>query len=138
MFADPDVVDPSVADVATDEFQRIYGSASARLAFLASARNIYLDAPFGAKPASTRAWPRSSRPRCSCGPRTTRSSRPASRRTSGGWLPSAEQIVLDACGHAPQVERPEQVNGLISRFFAQVDALGGAVPAKRPPRAAAA
>jgi pimeloyl-ACP methyl ester carboxylesterase len=39
------------------------------------------------------------------------------------WLPAAEQIVLDACGHAPQVERPEQVNGLLRRFFARVDAL---------------
>jgi pimeloyl-ACP methyl ester carboxylesterase len=39
------------------------------------------------------------------------------------WLPQAEQIVLDACGHAPQIERPEQTNGLLSRFFARVDAL---------------
>ncbi len=41
-------------------------------------------------------------------------------------LPSAEQIVLDSCGHVPQVERPEQTNGLLRRFFAQVEALGGA------------
>ena len=27
-------------------------------------------------------------------------------------------------GHAPQVERPEQVNGLLERFFARADALG--------------
>ena len=36
-----------MADVVVDEFQRIYASAGARLAFLASARNIYLDRPFG-------------------------------------------------------------------------------------------
>ena len=47
LFADRDLVDPSVADVVVDEFQRIYRSAGARLAFLAAARNIYLDAPFG-------------------------------------------------------------------------------------------
>ena len=47
MFADRDLVDPSVADVAVDEFERIYRSAGARLAFLASARSIYLDPPFG-------------------------------------------------------------------------------------------
>jgi pimeloyl-ACP methyl ester carboxylesterase len=39
------------------------------------------------------------------------------------WLPSAEQIVLDTCGHAPQVERPHQTNGLLQRFFAWADAL---------------
>ena len=31
--------------------------------------------------------------------------------------------MLDACGHVPQVERPEQTNGLLRRFFADVDAL---------------
>ena len=51
------------------------------------------------------------------------------------WLPGAEQIVLDACGHAPQVERPEQTNGLLQRFFARADALR---PAAAPVRAAAA
>ena len=41
------------------------------------------------------------------------------------WLPQAEQVVLQGCGHVPQVERPEQTNGLLERFFARVDALGG-------------
>src|SRR5215210_4421490 len=39
LFADRDLVDPSVADIAVDEFERIYRSAGARLAFLATARN---------------------------------------------------------------------------------------------------
>ena len=47
MFADRDLVDPSVADIVVDEFERIYRSAGARLAFLASARSIYLEPPFG-------------------------------------------------------------------------------------------
>jgi hypothetical protein len=42
-----DLVDPSVADVAVDGFERIYRSAGARLAFLSGARSIYLDPPFG-------------------------------------------------------------------------------------------
>jgi pimeloyl-ACP methyl ester carboxylesterase len=41
------------------------------------------------------------------------------------WLPGAEQIVLEGSGHVPQVERPDRTNGLLSRFFARVDALGG-------------
>jgi pimeloyl-ACP methyl ester carboxylesterase len=40
------------------------------------------------------------------------------------WLPGAEQVVLDGCGHVPQVERPDQTIGLLGRFFTQVDALG--------------
>ena len=72
MFADPDTLDPSVADVVVDEFQRIYGSAGARLAFLSAARNIYLDEPLRrgrVLPAPARAR---ARRRCSCGARTTR------------------------------------------------------------------
>jgi pimeloyl-ACP methyl ester carboxylesterase len=129
LFADRDLVDPSVADIAIDEFQRIYGSAGARLAFLRAARNIYLDAPFG---------------RGGYYPRLAELQRPslfiwgsddklipaAFSRHVGEWLPDAEQIVLRDCGHVPQIERPEQTNGLLRRFFAQVDALGAA-PAKR-------
>jgi pimeloyl-ACP methyl ester carboxylesterase len=48
---------------------------------------------------------------------------PAFGRHVAQWLPSAEQIVLDGCGHVPQVERPAQCTGLVERFFARVDAL---------------
>ena len=41
-------------------------------------------------------------------------------------LPNAEQIVLEGCGHVPQIERPERINGLLTRFFARIDALGAA------------
>jgi len=130
MFADRDLVDPSVADIVVDEFQRIYGSAGARLAFLSSARNVYLEKPFG---------------RDGFYPRLAELRPPAlfvwashdklipagfSRHVSE-WLPGAEQIVLEACGHAPQVERPQQTNGLLERFFARADALGPPVPAAR-------
>jgi len=40
LFADRDLVDPSVADIVADEFERIYRSPGARLAFLSSARAI--------------------------------------------------------------------------------------------------
>jgi pimeloyl-ACP methyl ester carboxylesterase len=133
MFCDPGAIDPSVADIVVDEFQRIYASAGARLAFLSSARNVYLDRPFG---------------RNGFYPRLARLERPAlfvwtshdrlipaafSRRVAQ-WLPSAEQIVVEGCGHVPQIERAEQTNGLLRRFFARVDALDA--PALRPARAA--
>jgi pimeloyl-ACP methyl ester carboxylesterase len=124
LFADRDAVDPSVADIAVDEFQRIYCSAGARYAFLSAARNIYLDAPFG---------------RHGFYPRLAELQAPAMflwgshdklissrfERHVASWLPEAEQIVLEGCGHVPQIERPEQTNGLLRRFFASADALRG-------------
>jgi pimeloyl-ACP methyl ester carboxylesterase len=122
MFCDPDAVDPAVADVAVDEFQRIYASAGARFAFLCAARNIYLDKPFGkhgfyARLADLEApalfvWG-SHDPLIPA----------AFKRHVARWLPRAEQIVLDGCGHVPQVERPEQTNGLLLRFLARADSL---------------
>src|SRR5436190_2730915 len=123
MFADRDLVDPSVADIAVDEFERIYRNAGARIAFLTTARNIYLEKPFG---------------RGGFYPRLAQLAPPAMfvwsthdkliprgfQRHVERWLPSAEHIVCEGCGHVPQVERPEYTNGLIDRFFARVDALG--------------
>ena len=129
MFADRDLVDPSVADIVVDEFERIYRSAGARLAFLSSARSIYLDPPFGRdglfprlealEPAAMFVWGSHDKliP-------------PGFSRHVERWLPGAEQIVLEGCGHVPQVERPERTNGLITRFFARIDALGAAPPAR--------
>jgi pimeloyl-ACP methyl ester carboxylesterase len=123
MFSDPDALDPSVADVVVDEFQRIYGSAGARVAFLASARNIYLDRPFGnggfyprlagLQPPALFVWGSHDRliP-------------PAFRRHVAAALPTAEQIVLDGCGHVPQVERAEQTAGLVRRLLSRAEALG--------------
>ncbi len=134
LFADRDQVDPSVADVVVEEFQRIYGSAGARLAFLSAARNVYLERPFGREgfyprlaglqPPALFVW----------GSHDKLIPSAFSRHVSE-WLPGAEQIVLDACGHVPQVERPAQTNGLLQRFFARADAFR---PVAAPARAAAA
>jgi pimeloyl-ACP methyl ester carboxylesterase len=127
MFADPDAIDPAIADIAVDEFRRIYGSPSARAAFLTSARNIYLERPFGAggfyerlstlRAPSLFVW-------------GTHDPLIPSRFSHhvAEWLPSAEQIVLDHCGHVPQIERPEQTSGLITRFLRRADLqVGGQV-----------
>jgi pimeloyl-ACP methyl ester carboxylesterase len=123
MFCDPDALDPSVADVVVDEFQRHYASAGARVAFYASARNIYLDRPFGnggfyprlaeLVPPALFVWG------------THDKLIPAGfRRHVAEVLPGAEQVVLDGCGHVPQVERPEQTVGMLRRLFTQTEALG--------------
>ncbi|MGH2840916.1 MAG: alpha/beta fold hydrolase [Solirubrobacteraceae bacterium] len=124
LFADRDQIDPSVADLVVDEFQRIYSSAGARAAFLASARNIYLDEPFG----DGGFYPRLSElevPSLWVWGSHDTVIPPAFKRHVEQWLPGAEQIVLDGCGHVPQVERAAQTTGLLQRFFARVDALGG-------------
>jgi pimeloyl-ACP methyl ester carboxylesterase len=116
IFYDRDRLDPAVGDLMVDEFRRIYHTAGARYAFLASARNIYLEAPFG---------------RHGFYPRLGELEPPAMfiwgshdpvipaafSRHVRKWLPSAEQVTLDGCGHVPQVECPEPTNELLMDFF---------------------
>jgi pimeloyl-ACP methyl ester carboxylesterase len=134
MFADRDLVDPSLADVAVDEFQRIYGSAGARRAFLSTARNIYLEPPFGKRGFYTR-LAELSPPALFVWGSDDRLVPAAFKPHVARALPGAEQIVLEGCGHVPQIERPQQTNALLARFFAHADALVGA---SAQPRSAAA
>jgi pimeloyl-ACP methyl ester carboxylesterase len=125
LFHDTDAIDPYVIDVVVDEFQRTYTSPSARFAFLSAARNIYLDKPFG----KHGFYPRLAdleRPALFVWGSHDNLIPPGFKRHVAEWLPRAEQIVLEGCGHVPQVERPDQTNGLIRRFFARADALGTA------------
>jgi pimeloyl-ACP methyl ester carboxylesterase len=118
MFHDRDLIDPAVADLVVDEFLRIYHTAGARYALLASARNIYLEAPFGRhgfyrrlaelRPPALFVWGSHDRlvP-------------PAFSRHVRQWLPQAEQVTIEGCGHVPQVERPEETNELLLSFFSR-------------------
>jgi pimeloyl-ACP methyl ester carboxylesterase len=117
LFADRDLVDPVVADVVADEFERIYRSPGARLAFIASARAIYLEDPGAFYPRLATLQP----PAMFVWASHDRLIPEAFRHHVERWLPSAEQVVLEGCGHVPQVERPERTNGLLERFFARVD-----------------
>jgi pimeloyl-ACP methyl ester carboxylesterase len=120
MFHDRDVLDPAVGDLMVDEFRRIYHTAGARYAFLASARNIYLEAPYGKRgfyprlaelePPALFVW----------GSHDPLVPAKFSRHVAK-WLPSAEQVTIDACGHVPQVERPEETNLLLEQFFAHAE-----------------
>jgi pimeloyl-ACP methyl ester carboxylesterase len=120
MFHDRDAIDPAVADLIVDEFRRIYTSAGARFAFLASARNIYLEAPFGRsgfyprlaklQPPALFVW----------GSHDTLVPEAFGRHVRK-WLPRAQQVTIEGCGHVPQVERPEETNELLTRFFAHAE-----------------
>jgi pimeloyl-ACP methyl ester carboxylesterase len=118
IFYDRDVLDPAVGDLMVDEFRRIYHSPGARHAFLASARNIYLEAPFG----KGGFYPRLSEleaPALFVWGAHDRLVPPAFGRHVRQWLPDAEQVTIERCGHVPQVECPEETNRLLTRFFAR-------------------
>jgi pimeloyl-ACP methyl ester carboxylesterase len=118
LFARPERLDPSVADIACDEFLRTYRSRAARIAFFSSLRNIYLDPPYGERGFWTRledlrppamfVWGDSDR-LVPAG-----FSKPVAEA-----LPGAIQVILAECGHVPQVELPERTNGLIADHIAQ-------------------
>lgn len=120
VFHDPDCLDPAAGELMIDEFRRIYTSAGARYAFLASARNIYLEKPTGRggfyprlaelKPPALFVWGAED-------PLVP----PAFGRHVKKWLPGAKQVTLPNCGHLPQVEEPERTNELLREFFAAAE-----------------
>jgi pimeloyl-ACP methyl ester carboxylesterase len=123
MFCDRDLIDPAVGDLMVDEFRRIYHTAGARYAFLSSARNIYLEAPFG----RNGFYPRLARlepPALFVWGSHDRLVPPAFSRHVARWLPSAEQTTLANCGHVPQVERQAETTDLLQSFFARADGDG--------------
>ena len=125
IFYDRDVLDPAVGELMVDEFRRIYQSPGARYAFLASARNIYLEAPFG----RGGFYPRLSRlepPALFVWGTHDRLVPPAFGRHVRNSLPDAEQVTIENCGHVPQVECPEETNRLLMRFFARAARADGA------------
>jgi pimeloyl-ACP methyl ester carboxylesterase len=120
MLYDHDVLDPAIGDLMVDEFRRIYHSAPARYAFLSCARNIYLDRPFGRggfyprlaelETPSLFIWG-------SHDPLVP----PGFERHVREWLPSAEQVRLEQCGHLPQVEHPERTHKLLTKLFSRAE-----------------
>jgi pimeloyl-ACP methyl ester carboxylesterase len=133
IFFDRDVLDPAMGDLMVDEFRRIYQSPGARYAFLSSARNIYLETPFG---------------RSGFYPRLSELEPPALfiwgshdvvipaafAKHVAEWLPSAEQVTVESCGHVPQVECPEQTNELLTSFFTRADEAAPGAPVAVPAR----
>lgn len=112
MFARPERLDPSVADIAADEFCRTYRSRAARIAFYAAARNIYLDPPWGERGF----WARLAdveQPSLFIWGDSDRLVPAGFSRHVAEALPEATQVVLPECGHVPQVELPETTGKLL-------------------------
>jgi pimeloyl-ACP methyl ester carboxylesterase len=123
LFADPEALDPAAADVAVDEFCQLYRSRSARVAFFAAARNIYLDEPHGEdgfyarlsrlEPPALFIW----------GDSDTLIPAKFSRHVALA-IPADDQVLLTNCGHVPQVELADITNRLIRDRIASTSAAG--------------
>lgn len=112
LFARPERLDPAAADVAADEFCRTYRSRTARIAFFAALRNIYLDPPHGKRGLWTRLAELEPPSLFVWGEQDRLVPAAFSRHVTEA-LPSAQQVVLPECGHVPQVELADRTNGLI-------------------------
>jgi pimeloyl-ACP methyl ester carboxylesterase len=117
LFAQPERLDPSVADIACDEFRRTYRSAPARIAFYAAARNIYLDRPNGKNGFWTR-LASLTRPALFIWGDSDKLVPARFSHHVAEAMPRASQVVFEDCGHVPQVELPERTNALIREHIA--------------------
>ena len=115
-FADPAAIDPALADAIVDEFRTRQRNPAARAALYSSARKIYLEAPYG----PDGFYPRLAQlqvPAMFVWGSHDRLVPSAFSRHVREWLPDAQQIILEGCGHVPQVEHPELTHELLDGFF---------------------
>jgi pimeloyl-ACP methyl ester carboxylesterase len=121
MFGRPERLHPSAADVAVEEFLRTYRTRAARIAFHASARHIYLEEPFGENGFWTRLPSLEPPAMFVWGDEDPLVPLAFSHHVREA-LPKAREVVLEECGHVPQVELPEATNGAVREFIAQASA----------------
>jgi pimeloyl-ACP methyl ester carboxylesterase len=135
MFSRPERIHPTAADVAVEEFLRTYRSVNARIAFHAAARHIYLEEPEGPKGFWTRLRELEPPAMFLWGDEDPLVPLAFSRYVRDA-LPEARQVVLDQCGHVPQVEHPVDANALVHDFIGDARASATERAAKRVGRAA--
>ena len=116
LFSDPDRVDDSWYEAAVDDFLMTWRSPRARMAFSASARNIYLEEPEGEEGF----WARLTHMECPSlyvyGVHDILISAHFGHRVRR-CVPSAEVQVWNDCGHVPQIEFPDRTLRTLNRFF---------------------
>ena len=116
LFARPERLDPATADVVAEEFCQTYRTRSARVAFYAALRNIYLDAPHGERGFWTRLSDLEP-PALFLWGDHDRLVPAGFARYVAEALPGARQEILADCGHVPQVELPERTNAKIAELI---------------------
>src|SRR3954463_1867347 len=116
MFSRPERIHPSAADVAVEEFLRTYRSVNARGAFSPSPRHIYLEEPNGSRGFYTRLRELEPPAMFVWGDEDPLVPLAFSRYVADA-LPDARQVIIDQCGHVPQVEHPADANALVHDFI---------------------
>jgi pimeloyl-ACP methyl ester carboxylesterase len=135
MFSRPERIHPASADVAVEEFLRNYRSVNSRVAFHSAARHIYLEEPNGPQGFYTRLRELEPPAMFVWGDEDPLVPLAFSRYV-GEALPDARQVVIEQCGHVPQVEHPVDANALVHDFIGHAQASAKQRAAKRLGRAA--
>ena len=119
LFADPKRLHDDWYEAAIDDFLQTWRRPTARLAFLASLKNIYVEEPHG----EAGFWARLAKLRVPALYVYGRQDVLISSRFGGRVakaLPEAKVEVWDDCGHAPQLEHPDRTATALLDFFASV------------------
>src|SRR3954467_12313295 len=135
MFSRPERIHPTAADVAVGEFLRTYRAGNARVAFHSAARHIYLEEPTGPGGFYTRLRDLEPPAMFVWGDEDPLVPRAFGRYVHDA-LPTARQVVLEQCGHVPQVEHPVDANALVHDFISRAQASAAQRAAKRLGKAA--
>jgi pimeloyl-ACP methyl ester carboxylesterase len=119
LFADPGRLHDDWYEAAIDDFLMTWRRPTARMAFFASLKNIYVDEPHG----ESGFWARLAKLRVPAlyvyGSHDVLISPRFGSRVAD-TLPAARVEVWDDCGHVPQLEHPERTAETMLEFFATV------------------
>jgi pimeloyl-ACP methyl ester carboxylesterase len=116
MFSEPDRLPQQWYDAAADEAVRVLSDRDHRVAFLASARQIYLEDAYGTNGFWQR-LPRLVPPALFIWGDRDRLVPASFARHVAACLPTAGQIVMEDCGHVPQFEHPDETVAMIRGFL---------------------
>lgn len=119
MFSDPDRLPQPWYDAAADEALRVLRSPRHRVAFLACARQIYLEDAYG-RHGFWQRLPGLAPPALFVWGQRDRLVPASFAHHVAAALPEAGQVVLEDCGHVPQFEHPAETSGMIRGFLEQL------------------
>jgi pimeloyl-ACP methyl ester carboxylesterase len=126
MFCDPERIHEDWYDAAIDDFRKYWRNGRSRMAFFATLRNVYLDEPDG----ESGFWSRLASmktPAMYIYGKYDNLITPRFSQRIQRFVPSADVVVWDDCGHVPQLEHPGRTAGAIAEFFAEVGQASKAV-----------
>jgi pimeloyl-ACP methyl ester carboxylesterase len=118
LFSAPARLHASWYDAAVDEFLRIFKAPRARVAFFAAARQIYLEQPFGPHGFWQRLEGLAVPALFIWGERDRLVPASFARHVERA-VPHARSVLIEDCGHFPQIEHPDLTHRLVREFFAQ-------------------